>query len=237
MIPAATSPATLRVARVLTATEAEGPGLRMAIWVQGCTIRCPGCFNPQLWASAGGSDVSVADWSPAILADAVAAGVEGITLLGGEPFEQAAALAIVAAGARARGLSVMTFTGYDYADLRDWARHRPDIADLLTHTDLLADGPYRADLVDRERPWIGSTNQGLRALTDRYRDLEFTTVPDRVEVRVGADGTIAVNGWGDVDALDALLHDLGRRADQPRSTYLRLPNSTSASAASTPAPK
>lgn len=216
MIPAATSPATLRLARVLTATEAEGPGRRTAIWVQGCTIRCPGCFNPHLWATAGGSVVAVRDWLGAMLDDAANAGVQGITLLGGEPFEQAAPLAVVAAAARARDLSVMTFTGYDYADLREWARHRPDIAELLTHTDLLADGPYRADLIDRERPWIGSTNQGLRALTDRYRDLEFTTLPDQVEVRVGADGVISVNGWGDNDSLDALLSDLGRRADRPR---------------------
>ncbi|MGY0503429.1 4Fe-4S single cluster domain-containing protein [Nocardia sp. FBN12] len=215
MIPAATSPETLRLARVLTVTEAEGPGRRTAIWVQGCAIRCPGCFNPHLWAAAGGSVVAVRDWSRALLDDAVNAGVQGITLLGGEPFEQAAPLAVVAAAARARNLSVMTFTGYDYADLREWALERPDIAELLAHTDLLADGPYRADLIDHQRPWIGSTNQGLRALTDRYRELEFTTLPDRVEVRVGADGMISVNGWDDIDSLDTLLSDLGRRADRP----------------------
>jgi anaerobic ribonucleoside-triphosphate reductase activating protein len=168
-----------------------------------------------MWADSGGIVVRVDEWIEELLGAATAAGVQGITLLGGEPFEQAAPLARCAAAARARGLSVMTFTGYDYADLCAWAEARPDIAALLAHTDLLADGPFRADLIDRRRPWVGSTNQGLRALTSRYRNLDFVTAPDRLEVRVGADGTIAVNGWSDTDALDALLADLGTRADRP----------------------
>jgi anaerobic ribonucleoside-triphosphate reductase activating protein len=170
-----------------------------------------------MWANSGGIVVHVDEWIEELLGDATAAGDQGITLLGGEPFEQAAPLARCAAAARARGLSVMTFTGYDYADLRAWAETRPDIAALLAYTDLLADGPFRADLIDRRRPWVGSTNQGLRALTPRYRDLNFVTAPDRLEVRVGTDGTIAVNGWSDMDALDALLADLGTRADRPHA--------------------
>lgn len=218
MIPLETSPETLRLGRVLTATDAEGPGRRTAIWVRGCTIRCPGCFNPHLWAAAGGQVVAVEPWTATVLDAAEAAAVEGITLLGGEPFEQAAPLARLARAAHERGLSVMTFTGYDYADLRVWARRRADIADLLAHTDLLADGPYRREEIDHVRPWVGSVNQGLRALTGRYRDLDVVSVPDRVEVRVDADGTVAVNGWGDIDALDALLAGLGRRADRPHDT-------------------
>lgn len=206
---------TLRISRVLAATEAEGPGRRTAIWVQGCTIRCKGCFNPHMWADAGGTLVPMPDWIGPILDEAERAGVEGITLLGGEPFEQAAPLAQLATAARVRGLSVMTFTGYDYADLREWSRVRPDIAALLNETDLLADGPYRADLIDRTRPWIGSLNQSLRALTPRYRHLDFVSLPDRVEVRISVDGTIAVNGWTDLDSLDELLADLGSRTDRP----------------------
>lgn len=170
-----------------------------------------------MWAGVGGAVVPVADWSQVVVGAAQRAGVEGITLLGGEPFEQAAPLARVAAAAQEHGLSVMTFTGYDYADLRAWSADRADVRDLLAHTDLLADGPFRADHLDHTRPWIGSTNQQLRALTARYRHLDFVTTPDRVEVRVDPDGTIAVNGWSNLDALDELLHDLGTRADQPRN--------------------
>ncbi|CAM3049408.1 4Fe-4S single cluster domain-containing protein [Skermania piniformis] len=209
--PPAVDADTLLVARVLTATDAEGPGTRTAIWVQGCRIRCPGCFNPHLWGAAGGRRVELSGWLPPVLDDAAAGGVEGITLLGGEPFEQAAPLARLATAARERGLSVMTFSGYTYAELRRWAADRTDIAALLSHTDLLADGPFRADLLDHTRPWVGSSNQGLRALTPRYAGIDVTRRPDRVEIRIDRSGTVAVNGWADTDRLDLLLDDLRGR--------------------------
>jgi anaerobic ribonucleoside-triphosphate reductase activating protein len=111
----------------------------------------------------------------------------------------------------------MTFTGYELPVLRVWAVTRPDIASLLRATDLLVDGPFLQDRLDVSRPWIGSTNQGLHALTDRYADrlsaLEHEV--DRLEIRVGRDGLVAVNGWADADTLDRLLAGVGRRGDGP----------------------
>ena len=98
----------LRIGAVSQTTDVEGPGRRFAIWSQGCSIRCSGCFNPHLWGNAGGRSVLVAD----LAGDALKAGVEGITLLGGEPFDQAGAFAALAKLVRAGGLSVMTFSGY-----------------------------------------------------------------------------------------------------------------------------
>src|SRR5690606_27468092 len=102
-----------------------------------------------------------------------------------------------------------TFTGYPLERLRAWARHRDDLARLLAATDLLADGPYLADRPERRRPWIGSTNQGLRALTPVYREtveaIEADGGTDRLEIRIARDGTVAVNGWADDAALEALL--------------------------------
>ena len=211
--PALVEPGTLRIARTLTSTVSEGPGRRSAVWVQGCTIRCPGCFNPQLWTSRGGVVVDTVEFSETTLREALAAGVEGVTLLGGEPFEQAAPLALLGERFRAEGLSVMTFTGYEYDDLLTWSAERADIAALLDATDLLADGPFLADRLDSTRPWIGSTNQSLRPLTERYRnELAHDLPPDRVEVTIDPAGRIAVNGWADLDALDGLLDGLGTRA-------------------------
>ena len=90
--PAAKPADALRWSRFLASTTAEGPGLRSALWVQGCSVHCPGCFNPQLWAEMGGRVENPADLAERFVADALSAGVEGITLLGGEPFDQAAAL-------------------------------------------------------------------------------------------------------------------------------------------------
>jgi anaerobic ribonucleoside-triphosphate reductase activating protein len=209
----------LRWSRFLAATTAEGPGLRAALWVQGCSVHCPGCFNPQLWAEIGGTVDNPTDLAAGFVADALAAGVQGITLLGGEPFDQAASLATIAEAFQAAGLSVMTFSGYTLELLTEWSATRPDLARLLNATDLLIDGPYLRDQPDPGRPWLGSTNQGIRALTPVYAEevarIERDGEPDRLEIRIRRDGRIDVNGWADDAALEALLHDLGPRQDRP----------------------
>lgn len=169
--------------------------------MQGCSIRCDGCFNPHLWTSLGGAP-TVPD---ELTARAIAAGVDGVTLLGGEPFEQAAGLAVFARQVRSAGLSVMTFTGHTIEELRDRAGCDDGVRDLLAATDLLVDGPYRADATDLVRPWVGSTNQRFHVLSDRYRHLALDELPDRIELRVRPDGMVSVNGWTTVDRLDDLL--------------------------------
>jgi anaerobic ribonucleoside-triphosphate reductase activating protein len=217
--PGAKPGAELRWSRFLAATTAEGPGVRSALWVQGCSVHCPGCFNPQLWAEIGGRVENTAELAHSFVADALGAGVEGITLLGGEPFDQAAGLAHIAEAFRAAGLSVMTFSGYTLELLTEWSATRADIARLLAATDLLIDGPYLRDRPDAVRPWLGSTNQGIRALTPVYADevarIERRGGRDRLEIRIRPDGQIDVNGWADDAALENLLHDLGPRQDRP----------------------
>lgn len=200
---------TLRVGSVVPRTEAEGPGPRFAVWAQGCKIRCSGCFNPHLWGAHGGRLVSVADLALQVVDAGRRGDIEGITLLGGEPFEQAPAFATLARLVRQAGLSVMVFTGYELAQIQ--GVDAPDGAGaLLAETDLLIDGPYLADAPDLLRPWVGSTNQQFHFLTDRYQHLEHRLAesPDHIEVRVSKYGEVAVNGWATVDQLDTLLAEL-----------------------------
>ncbi len=181
----------LRLHRFLPFTRAEGPGNRSCLWVQGCPIRCPGCFNPGTWAKDGGHEVSVDEIEARILA---APGIEGVTFLGGEPFEQAEDLADLGRRVRRVGLSVMTFTGHVLEDIL--ASSRPGWSELLNVTDLLLDGPYVRDLTDTTHPWVGSSNQRYHFLTPRYRHLEadLASIPNRLEVRLRPDGQILVNG-------------------------------------------
>ena len=185
----------IRVAAVVDVTEAEGPGARFAVWLQGCAIRCPGCCNPHMFDPAAGTPVEAG----VLLArlDRARDQVEGITLLGGEPFEQAAALVPFVLGARARGLSIVAFTGHLVEDLR--SGRPPGSGDLLAHLDLLVDGPYRADLPERARRWSGSANQRFHFLTGRYSPgVEDCRrgAPDRtVELRFRPDGTMERSGW------------------------------------------
>jgi anaerobic ribonucleoside-triphosphate reductase activating protein len=196
---------TVRVLRFLPATVAEGPGRRAALWVQGCSIRCPGCFNPHSWAADGGEPVGWAELAETVRAAAADHDIEGLTLLGGEPFDQAGPLAALAEAVRADGLSVMTFTGYVLEDLQ--AAGREDWDRLLAATDLLVDGPYLAQRPERHRPWVGSDNQRFWFLTGRYAHLagQLETVPNRLEIRISRSSEVAINGFASVAALEELL--------------------------------
>src|SRR5262249_17351777 len=145
-------------------TDAEGPGRRYALWVQGCSIRCPGCCNPDLFSMRGGSHVAVAELEQEL--EQAAPEIEGVTFLGGEPFEQAAALAQLAARARSLRLSVMTFSGYTLEELR--GSKEPAVHALLAVTDLLVDGRYDAAQPESSRRWAGSRNQRFHFLTGFY---------------------------------------------------------------------
>jgi anaerobic ribonucleoside-triphosphate reductase activating protein len=209
-------PTAVVLARFLAATRAEGPGKRTAIWVQGCSIRCPGCFNPHLWTFRGGERVAPHE----LVARVLAADTDGLTLLGGEPFDQAAALAVVASGVRQAGRSVVTFTGYTTAELQAAVdAGREDVAALLSATDLLVAGPFLADQIDTARPWVGSTNQEFVLLSDRFPHLldELATTPDRLEITVDAAGRVAINGWADPELLDALVGALDARPAPTRA--------------------
>lgn len=178
----------LQVARVLHGTTAEGPGNRTAIWVQGCSIRCHGCINPQLFSVEGGAAHNIQK----LVDDAVAAEVEGITLLGGEPFDQPEAVAILAESAHRAGLGVICFTGYDHDNL---VTNAGSAVRLLAAVDLLVDGPYDSDLPENERSLVGSTNQRFIHLTDRYRGFHPDQHPNRVDVRILPDGSIHMAGF------------------------------------------
>jgi anaerobic ribonucleoside-triphosphate reductase activating protein len=195
----------LRVATISDDTEAEGPGRRWALWVQGCTIRCPGCCNPEMFGRDGGSDTAI-DVLVERMRAAKAKGVEGISVLGGEPFEQAAGVAAIAREARRAGMTVMVYSGYRLEELRI----REDAAQLLGEIDLLVDGRYDRDKPEPPPPvgrrWIGSTNQTMHYLTSAYsaedpRMHEANTVEFH-----WSQGQLLVNGWpAGADAVKFLL--------------------------------
>jgi anaerobic ribonucleoside-triphosphate reductase activating protein len=194
----------IRVATIVEDTAAEGPGRRFALWVAGCPLRCPGCCNPEMFDARGGVATSV----DALAARALALpGLDGITLLGGEPFEQAAALAALAARVRAANRTVMVFSGYTLAELEGRAARDPGTAALLAATDLLVDGRY--DRTQPEPPppvgrrWIGSANQVIHYLTAAYRaDDPCWRAANTIEVRIARGGSaITINGWPSADAL------------------------------------
>ncbi len=192
---AVTQDAWLNVAAWQPCTEAEGPGRRAALWVQGCDKRCPGCCNPQMLPFVSRELVPAAEIVRWLAEARDAFEIEGVTFLGGEPMLQARGLAQVALGAQAMGLTVMVFTGYTLDELRtiqpaDWQL-------LLDATDVLVDGPYVAEETDSQRRWIGSLNQEVHYLSARY-DAAIEKLPKEgrdIELRFSLDGALRINGW------------------------------------------
>jgi anaerobic ribonucleoside-triphosphate reductase activating protein len=181
----------LRVAQIIPDTEAEGPGRRFALWVQGCSLRCPGCCNPEMFAAdRGGAFTPVDELARQILGTP---GIEGLSVLGGEPFEQPEGLAELTGLVRAGGLSVMVYSGYTLAELK--AKASPAVEAFLANVDLLADGRFVKENPEKTRRWVGSANQVLHFFTPRYRpdDPRFTK-PNTVELRL-VNGQLTINGW------------------------------------------
>lgn len=158
----------LSVAQIILSTEAEGPGRRFALWFQGCPLRCPGCCNPEMLPFDGGQIIAVNEVLAQIRQARETHSIEGITFLGGEPVAHAAGAAILARDVQQLGLTVMVFSGYTIEEIQ--ARPEPEVQELLTRTDILVDGPYVRELPESKRRWIGSRNQRIHFLTDRYRE-------------------------------------------------------------------
>lgn len=188
----------VRVSRIMHGTTAEGPGLRTAIWFQGCSIRCKGCINPHLFSPRGGTLEPVSG----IIEEAIANSVEGLTLIGGEPFDQADSGHALASAARASGLGVIVFSGYEYETLNS---KNSSTRAFLSSVDLLVDGPYQDWNPETQRSLVGSGNQRFIHLTNRYENFRPELVRNRVDVRIRPDGSIEVAGFLD----SAGVRDLG----------------------------
>lgn len=151
-------------------TEVLGPFKRYALWVQGCSKRCPGCISPDAQPLDGGYSVEVEDLVHDILSQP---NIEGITISGGEPFLQQDALCELIDSARSqRDFGVILYTGMLYEDIASTA--------LAKRCDLIIDGEYIDDLND-DRSLRGSSNQETICISDRYRKFlkEYYGCPGR----------------------------------------------------------
>jgi anaerobic ribonucleoside-triphosphate reductase activating protein len=170
----------IRLHHFLKCSYANGPGARAVIWVQGCTLRCPGCFNPGTHNFTDGKWVEVEELEHNILI--LGKQIQGVTISGGEPLAQAEALAELLAVLRAQStLSVILFTGYAWDELptvlpRPLCDPATRMPYLLRHVDVLLAGRYdhRQHLANGLR---GSANKTAHFLTARYSSSDFESIP------------------------------------------------------------
>ncbi|MCH2372855.1 MAG: radical SAM protein [Planctomycetes bacterium] len=172
------------------ASRANGPGRRCVVWFQGCTLRCPGCFNPETHAVDSVESTETSVIAERIVTELQAGHVllDGVTFSGGEPLQQPYAFLDLLERLSGSGLSTLCFSGYTLDEIGA-QELGPQI---LAHLDVLIAGRYVASR-RVGRALLGSENQQLHLLTDRYRAEDFERVPGR-EVILHADGSVTISG-------------------------------------------
>jgi anaerobic ribonucleoside-triphosphate reductase activating protein len=177
----------LRLHSFMERSRANGPGLRAVVWTQGCSLGCPGCFNPETHVREAGHWVRVDDLMGQIRE--LPPEIEGITISGGEPLQQFdAVLFLLQRIRRESRFSVLIFTGFT----PDEVQRFPKFEELLTCVDVLIAGRY--DQSQRlARGLIASANKQALLLTDRYTRADLHAVPE-AELIVQPDGSISISG-------------------------------------------
>ncbi len=134
----------------------DGPGIRYAVFTQGCPHHCPGCHNPESHDFSGGREAETETIIAAIRANPL---LDGVTLSGGDPLCQPEACREIAEAARAAHLNVWCYTGWTWEALRREADEQK--LALLRAVDVLVDGPFVEAQRSLELKFCGSRNQRL----------------------------------------------------------------------------
>ena len=183
----------LNIHAVLPSSRVNGPGSRMVIFFQGCTRGCHDCFNPDTHPLEIRQSLSIED----IFSRFHSAGVEGITVSGGEPFLQPDGLICLLKTARKTfNLNTIVYTGFTYEEILEM----PALYRSLRYIDVLIDGAYEDEKKERSLLARGSTNQRFHFLTGRYELADFH-MPGKVEIIIGSDGIIKESGFSRIDIL------------------------------------
>jgi anaerobic ribonucleoside-triphosphate reductase activating protein len=155
----------MQIDRVLYPVTTLGPGNRIGIWTLGCSKKCPKCVSPEFWQQQPGRDMSVSRLLNFVREIIKNNTVDGITISGGDPLEQAAEVLDFVSQINRDCRDILIYTGFMLRELRDtWAKPQMDM--LVENTAVLIDGKYIDELNDNKSPLIGSTNQAIHYFND-----------------------------------------------------------------------
>ena len=171
----------------LDRSEIYGPGLRAVFWTQGCNLACKGCWNTQYWSKKGGNTILVSRLLEEL--DSID-GIEGITLLGGEPLQQAEASLQLIKGCKEKGLTVFLYTGYEPNEFDANMQQCFDLCDIAVT------GRFVQELRDTTLRWRGSTNQQVHFISNAYDDSVLKEQTE-VECHILPNGEIRMVGYAE----------------------------------------
>ena len=177
----------LNIAYINTCTETEGPYKRLAIWFQGCNILCKACCNPELQALRIRHIITVEELFNIILDSKDKYDIEGVTFLGGEPTLQEGLISL-AFLLKVNNIGTILFTRKKIEMLDN---------DLINNLDLVIDGKFEVSKIDTKRNLIGSENQNIYFLTNRYEKDEkwfFEKREKKIEINIMKENSIFISG-------------------------------------------
>ncbi len=149
---------TLQISGIEEDSIVDGPGLRLAIFTQGCYHHCPGCHNEQTHDPKGGYSISLEEIQEMFLKSPL---YQGVTFSGGEPILQPEPLLEIARFVHQQNKNVWMYTGYTWEELQELQKRLPAIGELLSETDVLVDGLFLLEELDRTLLFRGSKNQRI----------------------------------------------------------------------------
>lgn len=203
----------ISLSRVHFPVTTLGPGRRVGIWMQGCSIRCPGCISSDTWAKKAPNTtvdellVRVGSWLKEC---------DGVTISGGEPFEQSTALELLLQGIRKlTTANILIYSGKHLSALTDEQSVTAGLIDCLISEPFELNSP-------QTRYLMGSDNQRMTCLTPLGRmvfgslNRQSNDSDRRLDVMFDEDGVVwlaGIPGRGDMARLQTLLEETG--------TYLR----------------
>lgn len=153
---------TLRLAGLVNDSITDGPGLRLAVFLQGCPRRCEGCHNPGAQPFDGGYDMSDEEILAIIKKNPI---LSGVTLTGGEPFCQAEKLLKLAKETKALGLELAIYTGYTFEEVME----NEEMNRLACLADVIVDGEFVLAQRDLSQKFKGSKNQRIIDVKESLR--------------------------------------------------------------------
>lgn len=152
----------MNIAKIKPCDIADGPGVRVSVFVSGCRRKCLGCHNAEAWDFGYGEPYTeqMRDYILALLEPDY---IDGITILGGEPFEpeNVPGVAEIVHIAKEAKKSIWIYTGYTLEQLANRARIEREIWYILGASDVLVDGEYRENERDVSLKFRGSRNQRI----------------------------------------------------------------------------
>lgn len=143
--------------RIYHHSTVDGPGRRSVVQVAGCSIRCTGCYVPETHERTNGKLTLVEEIVAEI--DKKSGEHDGVTILGGEPFDQPESLQILVEKLKTNNYHLVIYSGYTLESLL--ARECESVNRILANTDLLIDGAFKRELTDSAGEYRGSSNQRL----------------------------------------------------------------------------